>query len=121
MLRPLLRSGALLLALTVLGCGSPPEVVDDGEDKTRLAEQIDVSVADWLGKPREELANLVKERLGTVRMEQDDALANPDKVDLLPNLKPFVSLPVFQESAYSKPAGVSLPPYLRPGVRDREV
>jgi hypothetical protein len=122
MLRHLLRSGAFLLAWGVLGCGStPPVVVDDGEDDTRLAGQIDVSVADWLGKPREELAKMVKDRLETVRLEQDFARSNPASVDLLPDLKPFISLPVFQEAAYSKKAGVSLPPYLAPGARDREV
>src|SRR2546429_2139666 len=123
MLKHLLRSGALLLAVGVFGCGSPapPEVVDDGEDNTRLAERIDVSVADWLTKPREELAKEVKERMEIVLMEQDHARNNPEVVDLLPNLKPFISLPVFQEAVYSNKAGVSLPPYLPAGVKDREV
>ncbi len=122
MLRHLLRSGALLLAFGLVGCGSgTPDVTDDGEDNTRLADQIDISIADWLTKPREELAGMARDRLDTCRMEQDFAHANPDSVDLLPNLKPSISLPIFQDATYSKKAGLSLPPYLNAGAKDRNV
>ncbi len=123
MTKHLLGSGALLFALGVFGCGSTPPVVveDDGADNTRLADKIDESVAEWLAKPRADLAALVKDKLESVHLEQDNARANPDSVDLLPNHKPPLSLPVFQESTWSAKAGMSLPPYLAPGVKDREV
>jgi hypothetical protein len=121
MKRAVLLSCVLLLAFLLMGCGSTPQVVDDNEDTTRLAPSIDLSIQDWLGQSRAELAGLVKERLEVVTQQQDYARANPDSVDLLPGLRPAISLPVFQASKWSDKAAISLPPYLTAGTRDREV
>jgi hypothetical protein len=120
MRRYLLGGSTLLLALALCGCGSKA-VVEEGSDETRLATHIDVSVADWLKLERRELAALMKEKMDTVRQEEDYARSNPDSVDLLPKLKPSISLPIFQDAEWSDKAGVTLPPYLSPGAKDREV
>jgi hypothetical protein len=117
---PLLWSGALLLVVALVGCESPPDVTDDG-DNTRLAEQVDFSLSEWLSLPRAELAALVKERMEIVVDQQERARSNPDSVDLLPTLRPSISPPIFQESNWSAKAGISLPPYLTVGAKDREV
>src|SRR5258708_39868715 len=107
MRRYLLGSSALLLALALCGCGSKPPGADEGENEPRLATHIDVSVGDWLKLSRPELAALVKEKMETVRQEEDYARSNPDSVDLLPKLKPSLSLPVFQDAEWSAKAGAT--------------
>ena len=124
----LLRGCLLLAALGLTGCGgSPTDVVPDpnaaapDEPPARLGDQTDFRVADWLQKPRPELAQLVAEWSDTVQKQRLHALENPLSVDLLPGLQPPATMPVFREAAYSEKAGFSLPPYVRAGDSDAAV
>ena len=113
-----------LLALAVLGLtgcgGSQVEVAADPPDKApaRLGDKTDVLLADWLKKPRVELAGLVAEWSDTVQKQRLHARENPLSVDLLPDLQPPATMPVFREASFSRQAGFSLPPYARPGEAD---
>src|SRR5262245_366020 len=112
--------GAALLALALTGCGRGlPDVQDTPQDnETRLGEKIDIDLEAWLKKPRPELARLADQWAETVKKETENARNNPDSVDLLPGLTPPLVVPVFQQAAWSDEAGLSLPPYLKPGDHD---
>jgi hypothetical protein len=88
---------------------------------TRLGEQIDVSLADWLKLPRAELAKLAEEWTVTVTREQGAARDNIESVQLLPQLHPPAPATVFAEAHYSTDAGFSRPPYLKDVQKDAAV
>ncbi len=116
-----LRGAALLAALAVTACGrgkiAAPDVAPE-DTETRLGDKLDVSVADWLKRPRPELAKLADERAETITKQLEHARSNPDSVELLPNLLPPFTVPVFQQAKFSPKVGVSLPPYYKEGARD---
>jgi hypothetical protein len=83
-----------------------------------LGDHTDISLADWLAKPRAELAKLAEEMAGNVEKQQDFSRTNVETLDLLPKLHAPVTVPVFTRSVYSEAAGFSLPPYLKQGAKD---
>ena len=118
-----LRGCALLAVLGLTGCGSQADVVPDptpppDEPPPRLGDKTDIHLADWLQKPRADLAELVAEWSDTVQKQRLHAQENPLSVDLLPGLQPPATMPVFGEAAYSTKAGFSLPPYAAAGATD---
>jgi hypothetical protein len=115
---------ALVVVLAGLaGCRS--KVVENTappEDKiTHLADKVDVSLADWLKKPRAELAKMADEYALTVDKLQTATRTNIDNVDLLPQLHAPVRVPVYDKCRFSAAAGFSLPPYLKEGGHDAAV
>jgi hypothetical protein len=123
-MRTYLLRGAALLALALVGCGGgTPDVQPDvpQDNDTRLGEKIDIDLAAWLAKPRPELARLADEWTETIHKQTESARVNIDSVELLPKLTPPLVVPVFAGAAWSEPAGLSLPPYLKPGDRDGAV
>ena len=115
-----LRGCVVLAALVFFGCGrTTPE--PEASDETRLAESIDVNIGDWLDKPRSELAELVDDKTDYLRQHLEAQRANKDSVELLPDLHPPYTPPIFRSAKYSKKLGVSLPTYLNEDVKDREV
>ncbi len=125
-----LRGLVLLVAVGLAGCSSSTDVAPDPPPDSppppppppaRLGDQTDVHLADWLQKPRPELAKLVEEWSDVVRKQKQHAAENPLSLDLLPRLQPPGTMPVFGRAAYSDKAGFSLPPYLQGGERDAAV
>jgi hypothetical protein len=107
--------GALLLAALVpSGCswwsGSSEEILDE-DTVTRLDDKVDIVLAEWLNRPRPELARLVAEWNETVQKQLAEARDNPQSVILLPKLHPTVGAPVFRSARYSETMGFSLPGY----------
>ena len=70
------------LAGDVIPDAAPPP----DETPARLGDKTDVRLADWLKKPRSELAELVAEWSDTVQKQRLHAQENPLSVDLLPGL-----------------------------------
>jgi hypothetical protein len=114
---------ALLLALTALAGCRRSEVAETTpvDPAIRLGDHIDISLADWLNKPREELARLADEMAGNIEKQQDFGRSNAGGADLLPGLHAPVTVPVFTQCRYSPAAGLSLPPYVKDGSRDAAV
>lgn len=119
----MLRSRGWLLAFLFLptGCGyfqssQPAEVVDDSV--TRLGQKAEISLAEWLALPRQELAKLAEDKAVAVARQQDFSRHNPEAVDLLPKLYLSAHAPVFAKATYSEAAGLSIPPYLKVGQKD---
>jgi hypothetical protein len=117
-----LRGGVVLAALGFVGCGGgseppPPEA----SDQPRLAESIDVNIADWLDKPRVELAEKCEDKTKFLHDHLIADRSTKDTAELLPDLKPAVTTPVFRTAAFSKARGVSVPPYLADDGNDREI
>src|SRR5947209_14963211 len=90
-----LRCGVVLVlaALVLLtGCrkankgGDPQGPALD--TSTHLGTQTDISLSDWLGQPREKLAELVAEASETARAQRQAARDNPKVIKLLPRLQP---------------------------------
>jgi hypothetical protein len=114
--------GCVLLALVgLVGCSRATPDAAPEDTETRLGEKIDVSVADWLKLPRAELAQKAEEAAVTLAKQQEFARTNEHAVELLPQLHPPASVPVFQEAKFSAAPGVSLPPYLKEGDHDAAV
>ncbi len=123
-----LRGWVLLAAVGLAGCSnSPVDVTPDAPapppdaPPARLGDRTDVNLADWLKKPRSELAPLVAEWSDTVQQQRQHAAENPLSLDLLPGLQPPRTMPVFGQAAYSEKAGFSLPPYVKAGEPDAAV
>jgi hypothetical protein len=123
--------GGCLLAALAAGCGggtgevTPPEGPPSADrlpaGAARLGDKTEVSLKDWLARPRAELAKLNDEWSDKVRKQREHARDNPQAVDLLPGLRPPSAPPGFREAAYSPREGFSLPPYAKPGDRDAGV
>ncbi|HZY85912.1 MAG TPA: hypothetical protein VFE78_13840 [Gemmataceae bacterium] len=110
--------GCVLLALVGLaGCSRTTPDAAPEDTETRLGDKIDVSLADWLKLSRAELAKKAEETAVTVAKQQEWARTHEHAVELLPQLHPGASVPVFQEAKFSA-AGLSLPPYLKEGSPD---
>jgi hypothetical protein len=117
-----LRGCLLVAAAGLAGCGSRPAVSPPDEKPadttTHLGDKADVALADWLKLARPELAEKVKEWTFTVTKQQEHARQNPDSVELLAQLRPAVTPPVFAQAKFSARAGFSWPPYLKEGATD---
>ncbi|HVS37702.1 MAG TPA: hypothetical protein VMS17_19225 [Gemmataceae bacterium] len=118
----------LLAAVGLVGCNSSADVAPDAPPPdapppppARLQDQTDVNLADWLKKPRPELAQLVAEWTETVQKQRLHAAENPVSLDLLPALQPSATMPVFGQATYSAAVGVSLPTYVKSGAPDGAV
>jgi hypothetical protein len=120
---PPARSLCLFLVLAA-GCGRP-EVADPDavpEDMlTRLGDHTDVSLAAWLKLPRADLARMGEEWAVSVEKLQNFSRTNVEAVQLLPDLHATVRVAIFGQCRWSEAAGISLPPYLKPGDRDAGV
>jgi hypothetical protein len=115
-----LSSGvALVAALALLGCGTPPPPVVVSNE-TRLAE-TDINLAQLLDQPRTELAEIVETKTGELRLRVDQERTTKALVELLPDLKPALSPPLFRSVKFSKKLGVSLPSYLPEDKKDNAV
>ena len=111
----------LAVALTLVGCSSDPPISEAG-DETGLAPSIDENISVWLGKPHAELADMAEDRTQAVKQDLvDTRTSNGALVELLPDLKPALSPPIFTNVKYSKKFDCTLPTYLADGTRDREV
>jgi hypothetical protein len=115
-----LRWGALFVLLGLVGCRT--QVADPGaaqEDQTtRLGDKVDISLADWLNRPRAELAKLADDLAVSVQKQQESVRSNADAVDLLPQLHASVRVPVFERCSFRPAIGISLPPYIKDGAND---
>jgi hypothetical protein len=123
----------LPLVVTAIGftCGlilspRPPEPTEPApvviEDTwSHIGDHIDVSLVDWLGKPRSELAQLGLEYAETVAKQLEFSRHNEAATELVPNLHLAIHIPVFQEAKFLEAAGFSLPPYLKHGQKDAAV
>jgi hypothetical protein len=113
-----LRGCVVLALVTLVGCSKRVPDAAPEDTETRLGQKIDVSVAEWLKQPRAELAKKAEELAVTVGKQQEWARTHEHAVELLPQLHPPHTVPVFQEAKFSAAAGVSLPPYLQEGAAD---
>jgi hypothetical protein len=117
-----LRGFLLLTTAALVGCGTQTVAPDVSADlSTHLGEKVEISLADWLSRPRAELAQLADEWATTAKSLQTVARENKDAVALLPRLNPPVTVPVFHEARFAAAAGFSLPPYLKDGDKDAAV
>lgn len=115
-----------IILLPVLLAGCKPQITEGPqgapEDQTtHLGDKIDVSLADWLTRPRAELAGMADQAASDVQKQQEAARNGSEAVDLLPHLHAPVRVPVFEKAGYSSSAGLSLPPYLKDGAHDAAV
>jgi hypothetical protein len=114
------RWGVLLVLAGLTGCRT--QVAEEGavpEDQgTRLGEKIDISLSDWLRVPRTDLARMADEMEITLQKQQEFGRANSELVGLLPQMHAPVLVPVFERCSFRAGSGISLPPYVKDGVKD---
>lgn len=115
----------LVMLLALSGCRSRMATTEEQtvpeDTTTHLADKTDISLADWLKLPREELAKLVEEWTVTVGKHRETARNDLESVQLLPQLHPPIVTAGFAEAKFSLAAGFSLPPYLKEGQKDSAV
>lgn len=111
-----------LALLTLGGCGwfrpadeTPPDT------QTRLGDSTAIDLAAWLKLPRAELAKLADEWTANVHGQYETIRNDSTVVDLLPGALPPLTVPGFHEARFVPAEGISLPPYLAPGVKDAAV
>jgi hypothetical protein len=118
-------TAAWLVVLAAAGAGGckrnavPVAVVED--PSTRLPETTAVAVADWINLARPELDRRCDDELSTAAKLLDVTRGDRRSLQLLPKLRPVLTLPVFQTARFSPRAGLSLPPYLEEGKKDAAV
>src|SRR5262245_52834502 len=114
-MRVIMRHAWLPFAFALAGCGyfrSPAPVQEEvvTETAVRLGDKTDISLADWLAKPRAELARLADDKQEAVVRLQEFTRHSAEAVDLLPKLHLSVRVPVFEKAGFSETVGFSLPP-----------
>jgi hypothetical protein len=122
-----------VLAMTA-GCGTPAVPTENSlparetpppkprEKKVfRLDAPIDISLADWLAKPRSELAQLAEELADKIQLQEKNHRQNIKPYSLLPDLCLPLAVPVFRQAKYSPALKMSLPPYLAEEKKDSQV
>ena len=122
----MLRGWVLLAVVGLVGCEFPGgrqagrSAPAAGRPPARLGDRTDVNLADWLKKPRSELAQLVAEWSDTVQQQRRHAAENPLSLDLLPGLQPPGTMPVFgQAPSPRRPASACRPTQGRRSGRRR--
>jgi len=111
MSRLLLLAGVLFLA----GCGRGSDAPEEEADQDQA---IKVRVDEWLGQSRGQLAELESEWAEKVQLEELDLHRTRDDRQFLATLRLPISVPIWQEATWSAEAGISLPPYVKPGAKD---
>jgi len=101
-------------------CDSSRTAVDGSGQPalSRIGDSIEISLADLLGRPREELAQLSEEWVTKIRIQEKGLRQGKLPLSLLPNLHLPLVMPVWREASYSAKAGFSLPPYAAAGAKD---
>jgi hypothetical protein len=117
------------------GCGTTSVPADDQQaakekqppskprekDIYRLDAPIDISLKDWLAKPRSELAKMADELGEKIQLQEKNHRENNKPYALLPDLSLPLAVPVFREAKYCPGQKMSLPPYLAEGKKDSEI
>lgn len=115
----------LVMLLALSGCRSQVANTEENavpeDTTTHLGDKIDISLDEWLKRPRAEQAKLVEEWTETVGKQRAFARGQVESVQLLPHLHPPVVTAVFAEAKFSPTAGFSLPPYLKEGQKDAAI
>jgi hypothetical protein len=113
----------MLCAVGLSGCKRtvvPVPVVEDPDTRLTAPAQ-EAALADWLNLPRPELDRLFDEAKSTATRLVDVSRGDRQSVQLLPGLRPVLTLPVFQEARFSGSVGLSLPPYAGEGRKDTQL
>ncbi|HTU88705.1 MAG TPA: hypothetical protein VMF69_01290 [Gemmataceae bacterium] len=114
----------LFVLLFAFGCSSQVATTEEAapeDTTTHLSDKMDVSLADWLQRPRAEQAKLVEEWTETAGKQREAARSDVEAVRLLPQLRPPIVMVGFAEAKFAPAAGLSLPPYLKEGQKDAAV
>ena len=87
----------------------------------KLGEEITFSIADWLTKPRAELAALCDDWLTRIQVLEQGHREDKLLFTFLSDAHFPKAWPIFREAKYSSRAGFSLPPYAKEGVPDNDL
>ena len=108
-----------LLIVSFLVFGGCNGTVEPEQPQTS-AKATKVSLAELLGKPRAELAQLCDECTTNVRFLEREHRDGRLLFTLLPKLHLPRAIPVWREATFNARIGLSLPPYLAEGSKDNE-
>jgi hypothetical protein len=113
----------MLSAVGLSGCKRAvvPVAVAVDPDAHLTAPAEEAAVADWLNVPRPDLDKRFEDHKRTATRLMDVSRGDRQSVQLLPGLRPVLTLPVFQEASFSAAAGVSLPPYGAEARKDAQL
>lgn len=117
----LLRWSLVAFILGLCGCGKPSAPVAPPPPPpapVRSEPRSEVSLAELLAKPRAELAALADDWTTRVRNEDKAHRDGNAQFFLLADFRLPLVIPIWREARFSPAAGLSLPPYLKAGVKD---
>ena len=121
MLKLLVNCWILAMVALLTGCSSVPTEVDDKPQTSKLGDSIDISLADLLGRPRSELADMAEEWTTKIHIQEKGRRAGSLYLSLLEQFRLPLVVPIWREAKYSTSAGFSLPPYFTGESRDSKL
>ncbi len=110
-------SGFTILVLGIVGCGGAQETAETAPAKHEPEYQL----ADWLEKPRQEIAEHASELQARVTMQRRAVQEGRLHLGFLPNLPMPLVVPIWAEAAYSPKRGIALPPYANENEPDSQL
>jgi hypothetical protein len=113
-----ISGGCYLFLLGVLGCGATGEPT---KTTAPAKHEPEYQLADWLDKPRQELAEHASEVQARVALQRRAVQEGRLHLGFLPKLPMPLIVPIWAEASFSTKRGIALPPYANENAADPQL
>jgi hypothetical protein len=113
-----ISTGCYLVLLGVLGCDAAREST---KTTAPAKHEPEYQLADWLEKPRQELAEHASEVQARVALQRRAVQEGRLHLGFLPKLPMPLIVPIWAEASFSAKRGIALPPYANENAADPQL